>query len=118
VWIDRQGRIQPLPLKPRAFANPRISPDGARIAVTANDDDHDIWIYNIAKESLVRLTFGPGSEADAVWTTDNKHVLFSSVSVPGIGADIVLEATDGTGKTEQLTRYGAGDYPRAVSPDG
>jgi len=118
VWIDRQGRVQPLPVRPRAFANPRISPDGARIAVTANDDEHDIWIYNIAKESMVRLTFGPGSEADPVWTTDNKHVVFSSVSVPGIGADIVLEATDGTGKTEQLTRYGAGDYPRAVSPDG
>jgi serine/threonine-protein kinase len=118
VWIDRQGRVQPLPLRPRAFANPRISPDGARIAVTANDDEHDIWIYNIAKESLVRLTFGPASEGDPVWTTDNKHVVFSSVSAPGIGADIVLEATDGTGKTEQLTRYGAGDYPRAVSPDG
>jgi serine/threonine protein kinase/Tol biopolymer transport system component len=118
VWIDRQGRVQSIPLKPRAFANPRISPDGARIAVTSNDDGHDVWIYDIVKESLVRLTFGPGSEADPVWTTDNKHVLFSSVTAPGVGADMVIEATDGTGKTEQLTRHGAGDYPRAVSPDG
>ena len=118
VWIDRQGRVQPIPVKPRAFANPRISPDGTRIAVTSNDDDHDIWIYDIAKESLARLTFGPAREADPVWTTDNRHLLFSSVSAPGVGADIVLEATDGTGKTEQLSRHGAGDYPRAVSPDG
>jgi serine/threonine-protein kinase len=118
VWIDRQGRAQPIPIKPRAFASPRISPDGARIAVTSNDDDHDIWVYDIAKQSLARLTFGPAREADPVWTTDNKHVLVSSVSAPGVGADIVREATDGTGKTEQLTRHGAGDYPRAVSPDG
>jgi len=118
VWIDRQGRVQPIPVKPRAFANPRISPDGARIAVASTDDEHDIWIYDIAKESLARLTFGPAREADPVWTPDNKHLLFSSVSAPGVGADLVLEATDGTGETEQLTRRGAGDYPRSVSPDG
>jgi serine/threonine-protein kinase len=118
VWIDRQGRVQPVPVKPRAFVNPRISPDGTRIAVTSNDDEHDIWIYDIAKKSLARLTFGPAREADPVWTPDNRHLLFSSVSAPGVGADIVLEATDGTGKTEQLTPHGAGDYPRAISPDG
>jgi serine/threonine protein kinase len=108
VWLDRQGRVQPIPMKPRAFANPRLSPDGTRIAVTSNDDEHDIWIYDIAKESLARLTFGPAREADPVWTPDNRHVLFSSVAAPGFGADMVLEATDGTGKTEQLTQHGAG----------
>lgn len=118
VWIDRQGRVQPVPAKPRAFASPRISPDGTRIAVTSNDDEHDIWIYDIAKEALARLTFGPAIEADPVWTPDNRHVLFSSISAPGAGADIALGATDGTGKTEQLTRHGPGDYPRSVSPDG
>jgi serine/threonine-protein kinase len=118
VWLDRQGRAQPIPIRPRAFANPRISSDGARIAVTSNDDDHDIWIYDIAKQSLARLTFGPALEADPVWTPDNKRLLFSSVSAPGVGADIVIQTTDGSGKTEQLTRHGAGDYPRTVSPDG
>ena len=118
VWIDREDRVQPIPIKPRAFGNPRISPDGTRIAVTSNDAEHGIWIYDIAKESLARLTFGPAREADPIWTTDNRHLVVSSVSAPGVGADLVLEATDGTGKTEQLTRHGPGDYPRAISPDG
>ena len=33
VWVDRQGRETPIPVPPRAYFLPRLSPDGTRIAV-------------------------------------------------------------------------------------
>jgi serine/threonine-protein kinase len=118
VWVDRQGHEQPIPAKPRVYSNPGLSPDGARIAVSSTDEEHNIWIFDLAKETLTPLTFGPAREADPVWTPDNKYLFFSSISVPGAGSDIFRKAVDGTGAVEGLTQHGAGDYPRSVSPDG
>ena len=33
VWVDRSGTIQPLPLPPRAYMMPRLSPDGQQVAL-------------------------------------------------------------------------------------
>ena len=33
VWVDRQGRETPIPAPPRAYVQPRLSPDGKRVAV-------------------------------------------------------------------------------------
>ena len=36
VWVDRDGREEALPLPPRPYQNPRLSPDGMHLAVGAN----------------------------------------------------------------------------------
>ena len=33
VWVDRQGREKPIDAPPGAYAHPRVSPDGMRVAV-------------------------------------------------------------------------------------
>ena len=33
VWVDRQGREEPLGAPPRPYFHPRVSPDGTRVAV-------------------------------------------------------------------------------------
>ena len=33
VWIDRQGREEPVSAPPRSYSKPRISPDGQQVAV-------------------------------------------------------------------------------------
>jgi Tol biopolymer transport system component len=76
--IDRQGHEQPLSAKPRAYAYPRISPDGTKIAVASIDEENDIWIWHIAKETPTRLTFGPAQENYPVWTPDSRRVIFRS----------------------------------------
>src|SRR4029453_4417978 len=43
VWIDRAGRLEEIRgLPPHVYRNPRISPDGTRIAVAADDQQRDI----------------------------------------------------------------------------
>ena len=62
VWVDRKGHEQPISAPPRAYGNPRLSPDGAHVVVGIHDPNVDLWIWDLARESLRRLTFDPGAE--------------------------------------------------------
>ena len=62
VWVDREGHEQPIAAKARVYVYPRLSPDGTKIAVSCADDENDVWVFDLAKETLTRLTFGPAFE--------------------------------------------------------
>ena len=62
VWVDRQGREDAIKAPPRAYFYPRLSPDGTRVALELRDQEHDIWIWDLPRETLTRLTFGPTFE--------------------------------------------------------
>ena len=72
VWVDREGREEPLPAEPRAYTYPRISPDGTRVALDVRDQERDIWIWDVARETLTRLTFDAGPDFYPVWTPDGE----------------------------------------------
>ena len=54
VWVDRQGREEPIALAPADYLDPRISPDGTQLAVSMATD---IWISQLVKPAFTRLTF-------------------------------------------------------------
>jgi serine/threonine-protein kinase len=116
LWVDRQGHEQPLAAKPRAYEYPRLSPDGTKVAVASNDEEHDLWIWDLAKETLTRLTFGPATELYPTWMPDGRRVVFRSAD--GGRQDIFRKAADGTGALEALTKDGTSGEPQAISPDG
>ena len=118
VWVDREGREAPLKAPPRAYVYPRLSPDGTRVALDIRDQENDIWILDLARETLTRLTFGPALEFFGIWTPDAQAVIFSSGEFGGnLGPrSLFRQAADGTGTVEELTQ-GAG-LPFAVAPDG
>ena len=78
VWVDRQGREEPLKAPPRAYLYPRLSPDGTRVALDVRDQESDIWIWDFAREALTRFTFDPGPDTHPAWTPDGQRVLFRS----------------------------------------
>ena len=122
LWMNRQGHVEPIPAKPRAYENARLSPDGTKIAVASEDEEHDIWVFDLAKETLTRLTFGAAIEFYAAWAPDGKYLYYSSGQITaGITppADIFRKAADGTGRVESLTlrmEVRVSGCPRA--PDG
>jgi serine/threonine-protein kinase len=121
TWVDREGHEQALAAKSRAYAYPRLSPDGTRIAVDSADEENDIWVFDLAKDTLTRLTFGPAYESHPIWTPDNKYLIFSagpSPPSPEYRADIVRKAADGTGTVEMLTQHLEGGFPLSLTPDG
>ncbi len=118
VWVDREGREEPLQMPPRAYQYLRLSPDGTRVALDVRDQDGDIWIWELARRNLTRLTFDSTPDRFPVWTRDGRRVLFTSNRTGS--SNVFSQASDGTGTPQQLTRNTAAvdPVPTSVSPDG
>jgi eukaryotic-like serine/threonine-protein kinase len=119
VIADRSGKFEPLPLEPGPYGAMRVSPDGARVALEANNADGvNVYIHDLGgATSLQRLTFG-GRNRFPVWSADGRHIAFQS-DRDGDAA-IFSQAADGTGTAARLTKPGAREShaPESWSPDG
>ena len=116
AWVDRDGREEWLAAEPRAYTYPRISPDGGRLALDVRDQEHDIWIWDFARETLTRLTFAPGRDYYPVWTPEGTQMAFGSDRDGQF--KLYWKAVDGTGAVERLTESGNPQSPSAFTPDG
>jgi serine/threonine-protein kinase len=116
VWVDQDSHEHPIAMPPRGYSYPRLSPDGTRIAVTSDDDDSDVWIWDVQRDAPLRLTTGAAVELYPTWMPDGRRIVFRSGS--GSSLDIFRKAADGTGATEALTTNSGGGEPLSVSPDG
>ena len=120
AWVDREGHEAALKASPHAYFYPRISPDGTRVALEGRDEEHDIWIWDLARETLTRLTLGPAFEQYVVWTPDGRSVIFgqSELGGPNAPRSLFRQAADGTGTVERLTQGIVAQFPSTVTPDG
>jgi len=118
VWVDRKGQEEPLAAEPQGYESPRVSPDGSRLALAVNDGgDTDIWIYDLEREILTRLSFDPAEDHYPVWTPDGQRILFDSGRFGG-GHNLLWKAADGTGQVERLTTGQNNQTAHSFSPDG
>jgi serine/threonine-protein kinase len=114
VWVNRQGVATPLPAPPRSYRAPRISPDGRQIAVGIGND---VWIYEIARDTLTRLTFEKSNAGTAAnWTPDSKRIVFPSDRAGPV--NLFWKPVDGSGPEERLTTSSNLQRASSFSPDG
>jgi serine/threonine-protein kinase len=116
VWVDRQGRETPIPVPPRPYFLPALSRDGTRVAVFANDQERDIWLWDLGRTTFSRVTFTSGVDVVQIWTPDSRRLIFTSERA-GV-RNLFWQAADGSGTVERLTESPNTQYPTAVSPDG
>ncbi|HLE69737.1 MAG TPA: hypothetical protein VJH87_08655, partial [Vicinamibacteria bacterium] len=91
VWVDRDGRITPLPLPTAAYHEPSLSPDGKRIALAMTDESGtNIWVYDIGRGTLGKRTFG-GQNLFPIWTPDGEEM---NVELPSPGSQIPISWSD------------------------
>jgi len=117
VWVDRQGREEALQAPPRGYTQVRLSPDGTRVALYVAGDTLDIWIWDLARRTLTRLTPGVGQSAEAIWTLDSRRVLFGSTRMGG-RHDLFWQTADGSDTPEQLSKTALDETPSSLTPDG
>ena len=104
VWVDRNGEETVIPSPARQYVNPRVSPDGTRVAVGITDDnDSNIWIWHLERETLTQFTFDGAVDEFPLWTPDGTRLVFGSARD---GGGVYWKAADGTGQVERLTEEG------------
>jgi serine/threonine-protein kinase len=116
VWVSRSGAEQPLVGPERAYYMPRLSPDGQRVAVVIGEQGNQIWLYDLSRETLTRLTFEGGNQLP-VWTPDGKKIAFRS-SRAGGPPNLFWQLADGSGELERLTTSENINGSFSWSPDG
>jgi len=106
VWVSRDGRVEPVdPGWIGHFLAPALSPDGTRLAVGIRADaDEHIWIKQMDRGPLERLTLVAGPNYRPAWTPDGDSVAF--VSVRGDDRHVFVGAADG-GSEPRLFLEGA-----------
>jgi serine/threonine-protein kinase len=117
VWVDRTGREQPINAPERAYFIPRLSPDDTRIAVDIRDQENDVWILDLARETLTRLTTHQRNDSFPQWTPDGQHVVFSS-NRDGAISNLYRQPANGAGGVERLTTSPMNHGAQAFTPDG
>ena len=107
VWVDRQGREQPLTSLPDDdYRSVDVSPDGTRLAVEVGDGTlasgigGDVWIHDLARGTRNRLTTDVAEDQSPLWTPDGRHVVFGSSRGGSWG--LFRRNADGTGEAERL----------------
>jgi eukaryotic-like serine/threonine-protein kinase len=116
VWVDRSGNEEPVAAPPRGYQHPRLSPDGTRVALSSLDEESDLWIWDLRRATLTRLTLDPALDWFPTWTLDGRRIVFSSNR--GGQSSLWWQAADGTGAAERLTTSSHVQFVTGITPDG
>jgi serine/threonine-protein kinase len=124
-WIDRQGNSQPLTEAPQRWSQIAIAPNGRLVAGTilefgSGPSRLDIWLYDLERRTLTRLTFDGHSQTPA-WTPDSRWVTYESHGADGTKDGIYRVPADKSGPPELLVAPDQGfafAHPGSWAPDG
>jgi len=114
VLAEHDAKVQPLAVKANLYESPRFSPDGKLLALTVRLPDPDIWVYDIERGALRRITFAPGEDELPVWSPDGKRIAFASNG----RQQAFMVAVDGSGQEEPLMKNESHFHLQSWSPDG
>lgn len=117
VSVDRAGAETPIAAPARNYYYVRASPDGTRLTIDARDEDEDIWIWDLKRDDLSRLTDTPGSDQYGLWTPTHEVVFSSSATGR---PELYRHRQDGVGKPVQISNTSSErlvPFPNAVTPD-
>jgi Tol biopolymer transport system component len=119
VWFDRAGKQIGTFGDPAEVFDPRISPDGQRIAYSvfeASVGRTEIWVGDLVRGVGTRLTNGPSENFLPVWSPDGARITFGSDRAHQGSA--FLRSSTGAGHDEPLWEIDGQTGAEDWSPDG
>ena len=119
AWFSRSGERVSTVGAQGAYANPQLSPDGARLAVQDRDGQTgktDVWVIDLTRGVRSRATFDPTNGAVPLWSPDGTNIVFKN-PVGQTPAGMFRRRASGSGAEEQLLTADR-VFPDSYSPDG
>jgi Tol biopolymer transport system component len=121
AWLDRSGRLLEAMDPLGSFVGGiSLSHDGSELAFVQFDPQtsgRDIWIQNVERRTVTRLTFGRGDEVGPVWSRDGTELLYRS-SPTALAEQLVRKPVSGLGGEEKILEWGGTVFSLDWSPDG
>jgi eukaryotic-like serine/threonine-protein kinase len=120
IWYDASGKPgEPVLPETADYYDPTLSPDASKLAFDLETNGiADIWVFDLARHTKTRLTFGPQYSSSPIWWPDGKSIVFS-YGATASGESLYRQNADGTGSKEKLLETpGTVEIPFSVSPDG
>jgi len=119
TWLDTGGKaVGNVGVPAEIVGSPRVSPDGARVAVAevSSSSSEDIWLLDLKRGTNTRFTFGPGTNNDPVWSPDGSEIVFTSNRQQTF--NLFRKPADGSKMEQLLLRSGDDKRPFSWSHDG
>ena len=122
VSVDRRGVSSSLVAERMRYMQPRFSPDGRRLALLKTsphvaDVVADVWLYDLARGAMSRLTYAEDDDITPVWSPDGAFIAFASNRENAL-LQLYRKHADGSGEAERLSVSGNGQTASDWSPDG
>jgi Tol biopolymer transport system component len=116
AWVGRDGATERSGREVRNFVQPRISPDGRRLAMLIYEaSKSDVWIYDLATGTLSRLTTLE-NVTSVEWSVDGHDVIYSAGGFES-RAGIWRQAVDAASAPERVLELSHLTPLVSMSPD-
>jgi Tol biopolymer transport system component/DNA-binding winged helix-turn-helix (wHTH) protein len=114
VLKDATGERLPFKIESRSYTAVRFSPDGRKLAFVIRSPDPDIWMYDLDRNNLRRLSFETGEDESPVWSPGGQRIAYVSNTRRQVRS---IEIT-GSGQEQVLTTVHGHVHLKSWSPDG
>lgn len=115
VWVDRNGRVEPVPLPAKSYLHPRLSPDGRRLAIEVEGANHNLYIYEFDRGVLANITTD-GVSHWPVWSPDGTELTYRAG--PMTQWKLWKVPADRSRNPQQVPATGISQSADSWSPDG
>ena len=115
TWFDRSGQTVLGPALP--VNAPELSPDERQVAFDRTTrGNRDIWIMDLARESVTPFTVDPAVDGFPIWSPDGTQIVFESTRNGTF--DLWIKPSSGASPEQMLLGTADSEWPLHWSKDG
>jgi eukaryotic-like serine/threonine-protein kinase len=116
TWFDRGGKQLGVVGDLGRYSSLSLSPDGRRVIVEHAQPHHELWIYDVERNTKSQFTFGESANAVPVWSPDGKSIAFASDRNGHV--DLYIKSVLGSDSEKLLLQSSDNKYPTDWTSDG
>ncbi len=115
VWVDRDGKAEPVPMPAKSYLHPRLSPEDRRLAIEVEGTSHNLHVYDFERGVLANITTD-GVSHWPVWSPDGSELGYRSGPMGHF--TLWRVPADRSRAAQKVSATGVSQNVESWSPDG